>query len=211
MSFALPTTITIVNKYPEAPRITRLSRPPSGALQSIWQVVDDDDNKYGSFRELVKIAHMEDILNDPQTKLTMFVPLDFILPKTTISSCFDHIESCKARRSGDCASGAISTDVIKEKDILAIDFETARTIVNSLIIPSILSTTMMIQSAFRRYKTRNTINTLTVETPHCVQFEPQTFNKPPFGIVLNGRSRILTPDILASNGLLHTIDRSPYI
>lgn len=196
MSFTLPTTITIVNKYPEAPGITRMSRPPSGALQSIWQVID---NKYGSFRELVKIAHMEDILNDPQTKLTMFVPLDFILPKTTISSCFDHTDVMPMNSA------------IKEKDILAIDFETARTIVNSLIIPSILSTTMMIQSAFRRYKTRNTINTLTVETPHCVQFEPQTFNKPPFGIVLNGRSRILTPDILASNGLLHTIDRFPYI
>jgi len=189
MSFALPTTITIVNKYPLSFGQAQTALVPfdSSSPPSIWQIVE----KHDSFRELVKTAHMEDILNDPQTKLTMFIPLDFMLPKTTILSCFDR--------------------EIKEKDTLAINFETARTIVNSLIVPSVLSTTMMIQSAFRRYRTRNAINTLTIETPHCVQFEPRTFNKPPFGIVLNGRSRILTPDILASNGMVHTIDRFPYI
>jgi hypothetical protein len=186
MSFVLPTTITIVNKFPPR-RLDEVSTGVESSPPSLWQLI----NKYDTFRELVKTAHMEDILNDPQTKLTLFIPLDFSLPTNKIFSCIDR--------------------EIKEKDTLSVNFETARTIVNSLIIPSVLSTTMMIQSAFRRYKTRNTIHTLAIETPHCVQFEPQTFNKPPFGIILNGRSRILTPDIFAANGMVHTIDIFPYI
>ena len=133
---------------------------------------------------------MEDIFNDPQAKFTIFVPTDLLFPRITLKACVDR--------------------EIKEKDILAINFETARLMVNSVTLPSILSTTMMIQSAFTRYKTRNSVNTLTIETPHCVQFEPQTYNRPPFGIVINGKSRIMVPDILASNGMVHTIDTFPY-
>jgi hypothetical protein len=69
---------------------------------------------------------------------------------------------------------------------------------------------MMMQSAFTRYKTRDPVNTLTIETPHCVQFEPRTFNKPPFNLVINGKAMIATPDILASNGMVHTTGKFPY-
>jgi uncharacterized surface protein with fasciclin (FAS1) repeats len=133
---------------------------------------------------------MEDIFNDPQANMTVFVPLDLLFPRRTLNACIG--------------------DKIEEKEVLAIDFELARTMVNSVTLPSVLSTTMMMQSAFTRYKTRDNVNTLTIETPHCVQFESQTYNKPPFGIVLNGKSRILTPDSLASNGMIHTIDKFPY-
>lgn len=188
MSFVLPTTVTIVDKYHALSQgsLPIFSKEEISDSKTIWSVI----NKYNSFKELARIARMEDIFNDPQTKITIFIPLDLLLPKTTLKAC--------------------NENMVQEKEILNIKFETARTMINSLIIPSALSTTMMIQSAFTRYKTRNLVNTLTVETSHCVQFEPQTYNKPPFGIILNGISRILTPDILTSNGIVHTIDKFPY-
>jgi uncharacterized surface protein with fasciclin (FAS1) repeats len=207
MSFSLPTTITVVDKYlPHKPDLQLMQRGTYYSLASptleqeqvnndtfshkspptIWKVI----SKYDSFRELVRIARMEDIFNDPQAKMTIFVPTELVFPRTTLKSCVG--------------------DRIEEKEILSINFELARTMVNSVIIPSILSTTMMIQSAFTRYKTRDLINTLTIETPHCVQFESNTYNKPPFGILINGKSRILIPDILTSNGIVHTIDKFPY-
>jgi hypothetical protein len=200
MSFALPTTITIVDKHPPYPR-SDLSTVQQGAdlPPTIWQIV----SKYDSFRELVRIARMEDIFNDPQANMTVFVPLDLLFPRRTLKSCIG-----EAPLPG---VGWVPHPMrIEEKEVLAIDFELARTMVSSVTIPSVLSTTMMMQSAFTRYKTRDNINTLTIETSHCVQFEPQTYNKPPFGIVLNGKSRILTPDSLASNGMVHTIDKFPY-
>lgn len=188
MSFALPTTISIVDKYP--PHELNLEFLPPHQQQSspltIWQIL----SKYDSFRELVRIARMEDIFNDPQAKMTVFIPIDLLFPRTTLKACVD--------------------EKINEKEILSINFELARTMVNSVTLPSILSTTMMMQSAFTKYRTRNQINTLTIETPHCVQFEPQTYNKPPFGIVLNGKAQILTPDIFALNGMVHIIDKFPY-
>lgn len=189
MSFSLPTTITIVDKYPPHQPDLQFLDPtliPAKTPPTIWQIV----SKYQSFRELVRIARMEDIFNDPQAKMTVFVPTELIFPRTTLKTCHGHN--------------------IEEKEVLSINFELARTMVNSVIIPSVLSTTMMMQSAFTRYKTRDPINTLTIVTPHCVQFEPQTYNRPPFGIVINGKSRIFTPDNLASNGMVHTIDKFPY-
>lgn len=196
MSFALPTITTVVDKHPPyKPELQLVQQDTYFSSQvgpkiknpsTIWQII----GKYDSFRELVRIARMEDIFNDPQANMTVFVPIDLLLPRTTLRACVG--------------------EKIEEKDILAINFEMARKMVNSIIIPSVLSTTMMMQSAFTRYKTRDTVNTLTIKTPHCVQFEPQTYNKPPFGIVINGKSRIMTPDILASNGMVHTIDKFPY-
>lgn len=196
MSFALPTPTTVVDKY--LSRREPILRNPGytygnlGSVQqessfpTLWQVI----SKYDSFRELVRIARMEDIFDDPQANMTIFVPLDLVFPRTTLKSCVNN--------------------VVDEKDVIAINFELARTMVNSVIVPSILSTTMMMQSAFARYKTRDSINTLTTETPHCVQFEPNTYTRPPFNIVLNGKSRILIHDIPASNGIVHTIDKFPY-
>jgi uncharacterized surface protein with fasciclin (FAS1) repeats len=197
MSFSLPTTITIVDKYPpHQPDLQLIQQgtyyslgsttSPTKTPPTIWQIV----SKYESFRELVRIARMEDIFNDPQAKMTVLVPAELLFPRTTLKACIG--------------------EKIEEKEVLSINFELARTMVNSVIIPSVLSTTMMMQSAFTRYKTRDPINTLTVETPHCVQFESQTYNRPPFGIVINGKSRIMTPDNLASNGMVHTIDKFPY-
>lgn len=184
MSFALPTISTIVDKYP--PYKPDLQLVQQFAKPTIWQIV----SKYDSFRELVRIARMEDIFNDYQANMTVFVPVDLMFPRTTLKACVDR--------------------QIKEKDILAINFEMARKMVDSLIVPSVLSTTMMMQSAFTRYKTRDNVNTLTIETPHCVQFEPETYNKPPFGIVINSKARIITPDIKVSNGAVHTVDKFPY-
>ena len=191
MSFVLPTTITIVDKYPNnAQRATSVAECTLGNRQpTLWDII----KRYDNFKKIVQIALMKDILLDPQAKLTVFIPTDLLMPSTILKACVD-----------------IPTVPPREKSILDINFETARTIVNSLIIPSVLTTTMMIQSAFSRYKTRNAINTLIVETPHCVQFEPHTFNKSPFGLILNGKSRILTPDILTSNGVVHTLDTFPY-
>lgn len=186
MSFSLPTNITIVDKY--LPYKSNLEFIQSIGKQrpSIWQLI----SKYDSFRELVRIARMEDILNDSQANMTVFVPVDLLFPRTVLKACIDQN--------------------IEEKEVLSINFELARKMVDSVIIPSVLTTTMMIQSAFTRYKTRDTVNTLIIETPHCVQFEPQTYNKPPFGILINGKSVILNPDSLASNGMVHIIDKFPY-
>lgn len=182
MSFALPYTVTIVNKSPLSKNIT----PIRDKTTTLWTIIE----RYHVFHQLVQIARMESLFKDPQTKATLLIPLDLSLPTTNLQACF----------------GA----VIQEKDVLSVNFETARTLVDSLIIPTVLSTTMMIQSGLTRYKTRDPLNALTVQTSHCVQFEPQTYNKPPFGIILNGKSRILTPDITTSNGLVHTIDTFPY-
>lgn len=184
MSFALPYINTVVDKYPPYNQNFQYHEQ-THILPSIWQII----KKYDSFKEIVQIALMKDILEDSQAKMTIFVPTDFLLPKMTLKTCIG--------------------DNIQEKDKLAINFEVARTMVNSLIIPSSLTTTMMIQSAFTRYKTRDSVNTLTIETQHCVQFEPFTYNKPPFGIVINGISKILNPDQIASNGIVHTIDKFP--
>lgn len=194
MSFSLPYTISYVDKYPLIqPQLEIIST--NGASEAsrnkrvpltLWEIV----SKYDSFREIVRIAMMQDILKDPQADFTVFVPLDFQTAGQTLQACIGN--------------------EIDEKNILNLNFNTARTIVNSLIIPSVLSTTMMMQTAFARYKTRDDINTLTIETQHCVQFEPETYNKPPFGVILNGKARIFTPDILASNGMVHVIGQFPY-
>jgi uncharacterized surface protein with fasciclin (FAS1) repeats len=195
MSFALPTITTVVDKHPpytpdlelvQSSYYTSSGRSNQKLPPTLWQIL----SKYDSFRELVRIARMEDIFNDPQAKMTIFVPIDLLFPRTTLKACIG--------------------EKIEEKEIIAINFELARTMVNSVTLPSVLSTTMMMQSAFTRYRTRDLVNTLTVETPHCVQFEPQTYTRPPFGIVLNGKARVLIPDILASNGMVHTIDKFPY-
>ncbi|CCV02246.1 Fasciclin-like protein [Invertebrate iridescent virus 30] len=187
MSFALPTITTIVDKYPSNFLFGMVQNEDKKNLPpTLWQIL----TKYDSFRELVRIARMEDILNDPQANLTLFIPTDLLFPRTTLKSCVG--------------------DSVEEKEILAINFELARKMVNSIIVPGILSTTMMMQSAYTKFKTRDPVNTLTTTTPHCVQFEPQTYNKPPFGIILNGKSRIVIPDILTSNGMVHTIDKFPY-
>lgn len=186
MSFVLPTTNTVVDKYGERDLFSANRMYKSESRENIWETVE----KYKMFRELVVIAQMEGILRDPQSQLTVFVPLDF---GEELSERKRAVFQCPL-----------------EGEVLDVNFETARVILNSLILPSIVSTTMMMQSAFMRYQTRHSINTLTFSTPHCVQFEPHTFNKPPFGIVINGRSRILTPDVRASNGLVHTLDKFPY-
>jgi Fasciclin domain len=185
MSFALPYTISYVDKYPRADEhITYVGS--SHPRPTLWEIV----SKYDSFREIVRAARMADILKDPQAKFTIFVPLDLSWSKESLRSCIGN--------------------AVAEKDVLALGFNTARTIVDSLIIPGVLSTTMMMQTAFARYKTRDNVNTLTIETQHCVQFEPETYNKPPFGVILNGKARIFTPDILASNGMVHVIGQLPY-
>lgn len=196
MSFALPTLTTVVDKHVSFREPTLRNSGykysslsglhQTSSLPTLWQVV----SKYDSFRELVRIARMEDILNDPQANMTIFVPLDLIFPRITLQTCVDH--------------------VVREKDVINIDFECARTMVNSVIVPSILTTTTMMQSAFTRYKTRDSVNTLTTETPHCVQLEPTKYTRPPFNIILNCKSRILAHDIPASNGVVHTIDKFPY-
>jgi hypothetical protein len=187
MSFALPTTITIVNKYPN---LSISSIPKGFEEERLWDIVA----KYEPFRELVRIAQMEDLLKDPQTRATVFVPLDLHLSTIILKSCLNS-----------------SKESVEERRILDITPEAARTMVNSVIIPNLLTTTMMIQSAFTRYRTRDLVNTLITTTPHCVQFESDIYNRPPFGLVLNNRSRILTPDIRASNGIVHTTDTFPYI
>ncbi|AHL67512.1 fasciclin-like protein [Chloriridovirus anopheles1] len=186
MSFALPYTISYVDKYPR-PNLPNLNTVSSlRTPHTLWEIV----RKYDSFREIVRIARMEDVLKDPQANFTVFVPLDLPWPREILQSCLG--------------------DEIAEKDVLGLNFNTARTIVDSLIIPGVLSTTMMMQSGFVRYKTRDNVNMLTIETQHCVQFEPETYNKPPFGVVLNGKARIFTPDIIASNGMVHVIGQLPY-
>jgi uncharacterized surface protein with fasciclin (FAS1) repeats len=162
---------------------------PKGKSLNLLDAIE----KYTAFRELVKIAGMDGILNDPQTKLTLFVPIDLLLPTTTLKACIDPYGP-----------------IVQDKIVPSISFETARKMVNSVIVPSELTTTMIIQSAFTRYKTRDQVNTLTMETVHCVQFEPTTFTRPPFGILVNGKARILTPDTIVSNGIVHTIDKFPY-
>jgi hypothetical protein len=195
MSFALPTTTTIVDKYPIINRRSNLFEITSGKdsqvrKERIWDVVAN----YEPFAELVRVAQMQDLLKDPQTRATVFVPIDLNLSSTTLKSCIGSSNQEWSTRS-----------------ILDITPEIARTMVNSVIVPTPLTTTMMIQSAFTRYRTRDLVNTLIVSTPHCVQFESNIYNRPPFGLLLNNRSRVLTPDIHASNGIVHTTDTFPYV
>lgn len=183
MSFTLPTTITIVDKY-KYPLAD--FKEPQIQPTTILDVI----NKYQQFKEIVKIAGFEGILNDPQANLTLFVPMDFMVPTESLINC----------------NGGIQVS----KQILNLTFETARKIVNSLTTPSVITTTMMMQSGITRYKTRDFINTLTTTSEYCVQFEPEIYNRPPFGIVINNRSKILVPDTVVSNGVVHTIDVFPY-
>lgn len=174
MSFILPTSSSYVDKFPKHiptfdPEVLHVARREARTPPTMWKIA----SHYDSFKEIVKIARMEGILDDPQADFTLFIPLDLHFPAT-------------------------------------LSFGKARTVVNSLIIPQKLSSTMMIQSAFTKYQTRDPINTLLLETQHCVQFEPETYNKPPFGVIINGQSRIITPDIIASNGSVHTISTFPY-
>jgi hypothetical protein len=195
----LPTTTTIVDKYlqhhTEEVAINGITTPilenikPS--TRTLLQIIKEAPSlRLSHFEKVINIAGMEPLLNDIQANMTIFVPSELNLPKTVLKSC--------------------NSDYINNVDILTLNFEDARKLVNSVIIPNILTTTMMIQSAYTLYKTRDTINKLLIETPHCVQFEPYTFNKPPFGIVVNNKSRIVVPDIVASNGIVHIIDKYPY-
>lgn len=175
MSFVLPTHSSYVDKFPKHSPPT--FGPPGFEASNVvpptmWEIV----THYAAFKDIVKTARMEGILNDSQAAFTLFIPLD--LP----------VNFTKA----------------------AMQFGRARTIVDSLIIPQKLSSTMMIQSAFTQYRTRDPINTLLLQTQHCVQFEPETYNKPPFGVIINRKSRVITPDIIASNGAVHTISSFPY-
>jgi uncharacterized surface protein with fasciclin (FAS1) repeats len=194
----LPTTTTIVDKYFEQNQnkgvVTRSNYTTTPILENIkpssrtlLQIIKETSP---NFEKIITIAGMEPLLNDSQANMTIFVPSELNLLKTTLESC--------------------NSNFIDRIDILTINFEDARKLVNSVIVPNILTTTMMIQSAYTLYKTRNIINNLFIETPHCVQFEPYTFNKPPFGIVVNNKSRIVIPDILASNGIVHIVDKYPF-
>lgn len=181
MSFALPTITTVVDKYPS--NFVMVQNKDQNNLQpTIWQTL----SKYDSLRELVQIAHMKDLFNDPQANLTLFIPLNLSFPRHKVQSCIEGI--------------------IQEKEVLDINFELARKIIDSITVPGVLSTTMMIQSAYTKFKTRDLVNTLII-TPHCVEFGP---NKPTFNIILNDKAKILIPDIIASNGMIHTIDKLPY-
>jgi uncharacterized surface protein with fasciclin (FAS1) repeats len=196
MSFALPISTTVVDKHLSYPNQTGFGlytysrfnddTQQSHTLPTIWQII----SKYESFRELIRIARMEDILDDPQANMTIFVPMDLVFPRITMESCINN--------------------KIERRDVIAINFELARTMVNSVIIPSMLTTTMMMQSAFTRYKTRDSLNTLTTETSYCAQLSTNRPLRSPFNLVVNGKSKILIHDILASNGIVHTIDKFPY-
>ena len=205
----LPTTTTIVDKYPLKNSNGRLAtsdqrsdvasvleniKPSTRTLLQILK----EAKVSSSFKKVIEIAGMESLLDDSQANMTIFVPSELYLPKIILESCTQSL------------FGRLGTFDRKSDDIEYNNFEDARKLVNSVIVPNILTTTMMIQSAYTFYKTRDTINRLFVETPHCVQFEPYTFNKPPFGIILNNKSRIVIPDIIASNGMVHIIDKYPY-
>lgn len=88
-------------------------------------------------------------------------------------------------------------------------FELARKVVDSLLLKGFVNTTSMMQSAVRRYRTRDPVNTLTMQTG-VTHHAAHTFNKPPFGICLNQVARIVEPDVQLSNGVIHTIDFFPY-
>lgn len=224
MSFILPTFSSYVDKFPkQIPAFDPEALEARTAFShkivppTMWKIA----SRYDSFREIVKIARMEGILDDPQADFTLFIPLDLHFPRITVSpsSCAPRTQEARSSSPmGRYAPEARSCVPFARRDwpILSVrrvpnmQFGKARMIVNSLIIPQKLSSTMMIQSAFTKYQTRDPINTLFLETQHCVQFEPETYNKPPFGVIINGTSRIITPDIIASNGSVHTISSFPY-
>jgi hypothetical protein len=232
MSFILPTSSSYVDKFPKQipafdPEVFEARTAFSHRVipPTMWKIA----SHYDSFREIVIIAKMEGILDDPQADFTLFIPLDLHFPRTNVTKSLcdssmappsrDTPEAWSSRAFGPRATGGswsqsrdwpILSDTFSVRSVPSMQFGKARTIVNSLIIPQKLSSTMMIQSAFTNYQTRDPINTLLLETQHCVQFEPETYNKPPFGVIINGKSRIITPDIIASNGSVHTISSFPY-
>lgn len=195
----LPTTNFLVDKYTPSFKnnVQTTTSTISGShnnAPTLLQIIKESPYLKANnlFENIIHLAGMEPLLNDPQANMTIFIPTELHLPKGVIESC---------------VYNPLST--IESVDVLTLNFEDARRIVNSVIIPNILTTTMMIQSAYTLYKTRDPINRLFVETRHCVQFEPYTFNKPPFGIVLNNKSKIVIPDIVASNGIIHIVDKHP--
>jgi len=185
MSFVLPTSNIVVDKYqPERPAdILPYHRLISGSLLSMI-------SKYETFRQVITIADMEGVLNDPQSNLTLFVPLDLIIEKKVLKSC-------------------VGANKIEEKIVFDLDLNTARNLIDSLIVPGTLTCTMMIQSGMSRFKTRHSANTLTISSNQCVQLK-KTYSKPPFDIFLNNKARIIKPDIKASNGMVQVIDQLPF-
>lgn len=201
MSFLPPTIHTTVQKYPlpKTQESAGLRGDESIDLTTIetieptvWSVIE---KKYPLFATLIQKSGLKTILDDPRADLTIFVPMDI-----------DMREFCPTNLKACLGMG----NQIQEMQTLGINLFQARQIVDRLIVPGILSTTMMIQSAITKYRTRDRFNDLLVETNHCVQFEPETYNKPPFGLILNQRARILVPDLRVSNGIIHTVDRFPF-
>lgn len=186
MSFLPPTIHTTVQKYP----LPKTLRSDETIEPTVWSVIE---KKYPLFATLVQKSGLKTILDDPRADLTIFVPMDIDMGEF----CPTNLKACLGNK-------------IQEMQTLGINLFQARQIVNRLIVPGVLSTTMMIQSAITKYRTRDRFNDLLVETNHCVQFEPETYNKPPFGLRLNQMARILVPDLRVSNGIIHTVDRFPF-
>lgn len=186
MSFLPPTIHTTVQKYP----LPKTLRSDETIEPTVWSVIE---KKYPLFATLIQKSGLKTILDDPRADLTIFVPMDIDMGEF----CPTNLKACLGNK-------------IQEMQTLGINLFQARQIVNRLIVPGVLSTTMMIQSAITKYSTRDRFNDLLVETNHCVQFEPETYNKPPFGLILNQTARILVPDLRVSNGIIHTVDRFPF-
>lgn len=187
MTFQLPTSNITVDKYSHIEDHTHLHSATYNKCLNLWDIV----NKYDKFKEIVIISGMANILNDPQANMTLFIPLDIHVSFNTLKSCVDNN--------------------VTRKDIIDLDFYTARTIVNSLIIPSKVTTTMLMQSAVIEYYTRYN-NSLTFTTLECSS-NIKLFNiksKPPFNININNMSKIIRPDMVASNGIAHTISSLPF-
>lgn len=83
-------------------------------------------------------------------------------------------------------------------------FERARTIVNSVTVPSALTYSVLAQGC-RRYKTRDNVNTVTTDVTIAAN---ETHQLPT--VTLNGVSRFLMTDVKTSNGIMHLIDKFPY-
>lgn len=186
MSFLPPTIHTTVQKYP----LPKTQESAGLRIDTVWSVIE---KKYPLFATLIQKSGLKTILDDPRADLTIFVPMDIDMREF----CPTNLKACSGNQ-------------IQEMQTLGINLFQARQIVDRLIVPGILSTTMMIQSAITKYRTRDRFNDLLVETNHCVQFEPETYNKPPFGLIVGGRARILVPDLRVSNGIIHTVDRFPF-
>lgn len=85
-------------------------------------------------------------------------------------------------------------------------FERARTIVNSVTVPTTLTYSVLAQGR-SRYKTRDALNTLTTALERSADGNPE--NLRPI-VVLNGVSRFIMSDVKTSNGIMHLIDKFPY-